>query len=105
MTAFVVLPKDLEDFGPAWIERFVRLQIEEAFAVALEAAFLAGTGKEQPIGLNRQVQDGVSVTGGVYPVKEAFSTLTFKDPDTTVAELTQVFKYHSTDEKRKISCS
>lgn len=101
LTAFVVLPKDLEDFGPAWIERFVRLQIEEAFAVALEAAFLAGTGKEQPIGLNRQVQDGVSVTGGVYPVKEAFSTLTFKDPDTTVAELTQVFKYHSTDEKGK----
>ncbi|MFW3535253.1 phage major capsid protein [Staphylococcus caprae] len=101
LTAFVVLPKDLEDFGPAWIERFVRLQIEEAFAVALEAAFLADTGKEQPIGLNRQVQDGVSVTGGVYPVKEAFSTLTFKDPDTTVAELTQVFKYHSTDEKGK----
>ncbi|MHA6806340.1 phage major capsid protein [Staphylococcus capitis subsp. urealyticus] len=101
LTAFVVLPKDLEDFGPAWIERFVRLQIEEAFAVALEAAFLAGTGKEQPIGLNRQVQDGVSVTGGVYPVKEAFSTLTFKDPDTTVTELTQVFKYHSTDEKGK----
>lgn len=99
LTAFVVLPKDLEDFGPAWIEKFVRLQIEEAFAVALEAAFLAGTGKEQPIGLNRQVQDGVSVTGGVYPVKKPVATLTFADPDTTVKELTQVLKYHSTDEK------
>ncbi|HCX0369700.1 TPA: phage major capsid protein, partial [Staphylococcus aureus] len=40
LTAFVVLPKDLNDFGPAWIERFVRVQIEEAFAVALETAFL-----------------------------------------------------------------
>ncbi|WP_256089949.1 ribosomal protein bL12, partial [Staphylococcus aureus] len=40
----VVLPKDLNDFGPAWIERFVRVQIEEAFAVALETAFLKGTG-------------------------------------------------------------
>ena len=45
LTAFVVLPKDLNDFGPAWIERFVRVQIEEAFAVALETAFLKGTGK------------------------------------------------------------
>ena len=38
LTAFVVIPKDLQDFGPAWIERFVRLQIQEAFAVALEEA-------------------------------------------------------------------
>ncbi|MEY8599908.1 phage major capsid protein [Staphylococcus shinii] len=101
LTAFVVLPKDLKDFGPAWVERFVRLQIEEAFAVALEAAFLNGTGKEQPIGLNRQVQEGVSVTGGVYPEKESLGTLTFKDPRTTVLELTKVFKNHSTDEKGK----
>lgn len=101
LTAFVVLPKDLKDFGPAWIERFVRLQIEEAFAVALEAAFLNGTGKDQPIGLNRQVQEGVSVTGGEYPEKESEGTLTFKDPRTTVLELTKVFKFHSTDEKGK----
>ncbi|EGQ3937904.1 phage major capsid protein [Staphylococcus pseudintermedius] len=99
LTAFVVLPKDLTDFGPAWIERFVRTQIEEAFAVALEAGFLTGTGKEQPIGLNRQVQEGVSVQGGIYPEKESFSTLTFIDPETTVKELTKVFKHHSTDEK------
>lgn len=101
LTAFVVLPKDLKDFGPAWVERFVRLQIEEAFAVALEAAFLNGTGKEQPIRLSRQVQEGVSVTGGVYPEKESLGTLTFKDPRTTVLELTKVFKNHSTDEKGK----
>ena len=99
LTAFVVLPKDLQDFGPAWIERFVRLQIEEAFAVALEAAFLTGTGKEQPIGLNRQVQEGVSVSGGVYPEKASNGTLTFADSQTTVDELTKVFKHHSTDEK------
>ncbi|MFF6545985.1 phage major capsid protein [Pseudomonas aeruginosa] len=80
LTAFVVLPKDLNDFGPAWIERFVRVQIEEAFAVALETAFLKGTGKDQPIGLNRQVQKGVSVTDGAYPEKEEQGTLTFANP-------------------------
>lgn len=101
LTAFVVLPKDLNDFGPAWIERFVRVQIEEAFAVALETAFLKGTGKDQPIGLNRQVQKGVSVTEGAYPEKEEQGTLTFANPRATVNELMQVFKYHSTNEKGK----
>lgn len=101
LTAFVVLPKDLNDFGPAWIEKFVRVQIEEAFAVALETAFLKGTGKDQPIGLNRQVQKGVSVTDGAYPEKEEQGTLTFANPRATVNELTQVFKYHSTNEKGK----
>ncbi|EMC0274954.1 phage major capsid protein [Staphylococcus delphini] len=101
LTAFVVLPKDLTNFGPSWVERFVRTQIEEAFAVALEAAFLGGSGKDMPIGLNRQVQKGVAVTDGVYPEKDVTSTLTFKDPKATVLELTKVFKYHSTDEKGK----
>ncbi|MBK4055986.1 phage major capsid protein, partial [Staphylococcus aureus] len=101
LTAFGVLPKDLNDFGPAWIERFVRVQIEEAFAVALETAFLKGTGKDQPIGLNRQVQKGVSVTEGAYPEKEEQGTLTFANPRATVNELMQVFKYHSTNEKGK----
>lgn len=99
LTAFVVIPKDLKDFGPAWIEQFVRLQIEEEFAVALEAAFLMGTGKDQPIGLNRQVQEGVSVTAGVYPEKAATAVLTFANSEATVKELTNVYKYHSTNEK------
>lgn len=101
LTAFVVLPKDLTGFGPAWIESFVSLQIQEAFAVSLEAAFLTGSGKDQPIGLNRQVQEGVSVTGGEYPEKEVTGTLTFASAATTVNELTDVYKHHSTDEKDK----
>lgn len=99
LTAFVVIPKDLKDFGPAWIESFVSTQIDEAFAVALEAAFLAGDGNGKPIGLNRQVQEGVSITGGVYPEKTSIGDLTFADSATTVKELTNVYKHHSTDEK------
>lgn len=99
LTAFVVIPKDLKDFGPAWIESFVATQIDEAFAVALEAAFLAGDGNGKPIGLNRQVQAGVAITGGVYPEKTSIGDLTFADSATTVKELTNVYKHHSTDEK------
>lgn len=99
LTAFVVIPKDLKDFGPAWIESFVATQIDEAFAVALEAAFLSGDGNDKPIGLNRQVQEGVAITGGVYPEKTSMGDLTFADSATTVKELTNVYKHHSTDEK------
>ncbi|MDT2462845.1 MULTISPECIES: phage major capsid protein [Enterococcus] len=99
LTAFVVVPKDLKDFGPAWVESFVSTQIDEAFAVALEAAYLSGDGNDKPIGLNRQVQEGVSITGGVYPEKTALGDLTFADSVTTVKELTNVYKHHSTDEK------
>lgn len=99
LTAFVVIPKDLKDFGPAWVESFVSTQIDEAFAVALEAAFLAGDGNGKPIGLNRQVQAGVAITGGVYPEKLSMGDLTFADSATTVKELTNVYKHHSTDEK------
>ncbi|EAC5820506.1 phage major capsid protein [Listeria monocytogenes] len=98
LTAFVVVPKDLEKFGPVWVKRFVVTQIEEAFAVALESAFIIGTGKSQPIGLNRKVAKGTSVTDGVYPEKVASGTLTFASSKVTVNELTDVYKYHSVKE-------
>lgn len=101
LTAFVVVPKDLTSFGPAWVESFVRLQIQEAFSVAMELAFLSGTGKEQPVGLNRQVKEGVAVTDGVHPEKASSGKLTFADSKTTVKELTEMYKYHSTKENGK----
>lgn len=102
LTAFVVVPKDLEEFGPAWIERFVRLQIQEAFSVALELAFLTGDGQDKPIGLDRNINGGTTSSGvTTYPKKTAQGTLTFKDAKTTVKELSGMFKFHSTKENRK----
>lgn len=98
LTAFVVIPKDLQDFGPAWIQSFVMAQINEAFSVALELAFLTGSGKDCPVGLNREVAEGTSVVNGEYPEKTPTGKLTFADPKATVKELTQVFKHHSTKE-------
>src|SRR5699024_7842143 len=39
-------------------------------AFGLEEAIINGTGKDQPIGMNRQVGDDVTVTGGEYPLKD-----------------------------------
>lgn len=102
LTCFVVIPKDAKEYGPAWIERFVRLQIQEAFATALELAFLNGDGDSKPVGLSRDINNG-SAAGGktTYPEKAPTGILTFADAETTVAELTGVFVYHSTDAKGK----
>jgi len=69
LSAFLPVAKSMLDLGPAWLDRYVRAILAEAMAFGLEAAIINGTGLNMPIGMNRQVQDGVVVTGGVYPLK------------------------------------
>lgn len=102
LTAFVVIPKDLQNFGPAWIESFVRAQIQEAFSVALELAFVSGDGQDKPIGLDRDTKKGTTDNGvTTYPKKAAKGVLTFKDSKTTVKEISGIYKFHSTKENGK----
>lgn len=102
LTAFVVLPKDLDTFGPAWIESYVRTQIAETFAVALENGFINGVGpvKDQPIGLIRDLDAAVDPATG-HAKKAIAGTLTFADSKTTVKELAQVMSYLSTKSNGK----
>lgn len=98
LTAFVAVPNDVLEYGAPWIKTFVSTQIQEAFAAALESAFLTGDGNNKPVGLNRQVQKGVSVAGGVYPEKKSAGTLTFADNKTAIKELAGVVKALSVKE-------
>ena len=98
LTAFVAIPNDVLEYGASWIKTFVTTQIQEAFAAAMESAFLVGDGKDKPVGLNRQVQKGVSVSDGVYPEKTSAGTLTFADSKTGVKELAGVVKSLSVKE-------
>lgn len=103
-TAFVVLPKDLEDLSVDWIERFVRLQITEAFAVGLELAFLAGDGNDKPVGLNRQVGEDVAIVNGAHPKKEATGTLEINKlavGKENLVEMSKIKKHHATKENGK----
>lgn len=69
LSAFIPISKDMLDLGPNWLDRYIRAILGEAIAFGLEEAIINGTGKNQPIGMNRQVADDVTVTGGVYPEK------------------------------------
>lgn len=77
LSAFMVVTMDMLDLGPAWIDRYVRAILVDALAVALETAIVSGTGKSEPIGMNRSVADDVTVTGGVYPQKAAVAVTDF----------------------------
>ena len=59
------------DLGPEWLDRYVREVLYEAFANGLEYGIVAGDGAEGPIGMIRQVGEGVSVVDGAYPEKAA----------------------------------
>lgn len=78
LSAFLPVAKAYLDLGPEWLDRFVRETLYEGLANGMESAIITGTGKNQPIGMDRQVGAGVVVTDGVYPQKSAI----------TVADLT-----------------
>ena len=81
LSAFLPVCKALLDLGPAWLDSFIREVLYEALANGLEYGIITGDGNKKPIGMDRQVGDGVSVTGGVYPQKEAVK-VTDLDPVT-----------------------
>jgi hypothetical protein len=69
LTAFMPISKDMLAVGPEWIDAYVRATLSEAIAYALENSIVTGTGNNEPIGMDRNVSDDVTVTGGVYPQK------------------------------------
>lgn len=71
LSAFLPVCKAMLDLGPAWLDRYVRTILQEALSCGAEWGFINGDGDESPIGMIRQVGEGVSVVGGKYPEKAA----------------------------------
>lgn len=88
LTAFIPLSNDMLKLGPVWVERYVRTMISEAMSVGLERGYVAGTGKDMPIGLLKNLKG--SVVDGKYPDKESAGTLTFIPGRATINELKDV---------------
>lgn len=81
LSAFLPVSKAMLDLGPQWLDKFVREILYEAIANGMEVGIVAGTGKDMPIGMIREVGDNVTVTGGEYPEKTAMQ-LDEINPDT-----------------------
>ncbi|MGM9660766.1 MAG: phage major capsid protein [Faecousia sp.] len=67
LTAFMCISQDLIDLGPQWIDQYVRETLAEAIASALETGIVDGNGKDEPIGMTRDISSSASVQDGVYP--------------------------------------
>ena len=71
LSAFMYVPQDMLDLGPAWVDRFVRELLAEYTSLGLEEAIVDGDGDNKFIGMTRDVSDDVSVVGNKYPRKTA----------------------------------
>lgn len=77
LSAFALIDKDMLELGPQFLDNYIRTFLKEAIATALETAIVTGTGNGQPIGLDRDIHQGVSVSAGVYPRKEKIQLESF----------------------------
>jgi HK97 family phage major capsid protein len=77
LTAFAVIPNDMLELGPVWIERYVRTLLVESYSTGLEYGFVNGTGNNQPIGLMKDVDAGT----GAVTTKVSSGSLTFAPSD------------------------
>lgn len=77
VSAFMPIANAMIDLGPAWLDSYIRTCLSEALALGYENAIITGTGKDMPIGMDRNVADDVTVTAGVYPQKEATVVTSF----------------------------
>ena len=69
LSAYMPVAKAMLDLGAEWLDRYVRTVLSEAISIGLELAIVAGTGKDQPIGMIKNLKG--SVVEGVYPDKAA----------------------------------
>lgn len=91
LSAFVTVPLDILDMGYTFIDAYVRACLKEAVYDGLEYGIVAGKGvKSEPVGLNRDVHEGVSINSSTgYPEKTAIKVASFdvKEYCTLVAQM------------------
>lgn len=77
LSAWMPISIDMLELGAAWLDSYIRTCLAEALAIGFENAIVTGTGKDQPIGMDRYVAADAVVVGGVYPQKSAVEVTSF----------------------------
>lgn len=78
LTAYTVIPKDMLDLGPAFLDGYIRTILKESIAVSLEKAIVDGNGVNQPVGLDRKISKDTSFNASTgYPKKTAVKLTSF----------------------------
>lgn len=100
LSAYAFIEKGMLDLGPTFLDGYIRTVLKEALYDGLEYGIVMGTGANEPIGLIRDIHEGVSVVSDAYPAKakEAVTSFAPKEYGALVAKMSETEK----GKKRKI---
>lgn len=102
LSAYAVIELGMLDLGPTFLDGYIRAVLAEAIMSGLEIAIVSGSGKGEPIGLIRNISEGVSVsTETGYPAKEAIAVTDFTPA--TYGELVARMAETEAGKKRKFN--
>lgn len=72
LSAYAMIEIGMLDLGPTFLDGYIRAVLKEAMLGAMELAIVAGTGVKQPVGLIKDIHEGVDFNSSTgYPNKEA----------------------------------
>lgn len=78
LSAYAIIEKGMLDLGPTFLDAYIRKCLAEALAAGLEEAIINGNGLNKPIGLTRNISEGVSYsTETGYPIKAKVKVTSF----------------------------
>ena len=70
LSAYAIVEVGMLDLGPTFLDGYIRTVLSEAIMAGLEAAIVAGTGVNEPVGLIKDIHEGVSYSSTTgYPDK------------------------------------
>lgn len=72
LSAYAIVELGMLDLGPTFLDGYIRTVLAEAIMSGLELAIVAGTGVNEPVGLIKDIHEGVSYSSTTgYPDKTA----------------------------------
>lgn len=78
LSAYAIVEMGMLDLGPTFLDGYIRAVLAEAIFAGLEEAIVAGTGVNMPIGLKKDIHEGVSYSSSTgYPDKEKIVVKSF----------------------------
>ena len=78
LSAYAIVELGMLDLGPAFLDGYIRTVLSEAIMAGLEIAIVSGTGVNEPVGLIRDIHEGVSYSSSTgYPAKEKIAVKSF----------------------------
>lgn len=78
LSAYAIIEMGMLDLGPTFLDGYIRAVLAEAIFAGLEAAIVGGTGVNMPIGLKKDIHEGVSYSSSTgYPDKEKIAVKSF----------------------------